>query len=192
MIFISRVHIPHCMRFFVYKFKLINNMKKKVIGIVFLIFAFAFAVWIARPEKNKKNNTASISASVSGSLVLEETDNYDFGEISMSAGKVNHRFKIKNTSSEPINIKKIYTFCMCTTAELIKKDKHFGPYGMPGHQIIPKINEEISPKEEFFVEAVFDPAAHGPAGVGRIQREIIIENNDGEPIKLQFTAVVTP
>lgn len=81
---------------------------------------------------------------------------------------------------------------MCTTATLMMGGKQFGPYGMPGHGFIPKINETMDAGEEATVEVVFDPAAHGPAGVGRIERGITIENNAGRPLELGFTALVTP
>jgi len=81
---------------------------------------------------------------------------------------------------------------MCTTASLIKNNKAFGPYGMQGHGFIPKINEVMNPGEEATVDVVFDPAAHGPAGVGRIERIATIENNAGKPLELGFTATVTP
>lgn len=169
-------------------------MKKTIIGIAVLIFVSGVLVWFARPDKNNSggDNIASVSADEGGALVVEGINNYDFGEISMANGKVNHQFKIKNTGAAKIVVEKMYTSCMCTVAALIKGDKRFGPYGMPGHGFVPKINEEINPSEEAVVEIVFDPTAHGPAGVGRIQREIIIENSAGQPIKLQFVAVVTP
>ena len=63
---------------------------------------------------------------------------------------------------------------------------------MPGHAAVPIINVPMEPNEEVIVEVVFDPAAHGPAGVGRIQREVILENNAGQPVKLQFSALVKP
>lgn len=126
-----------------------------------------------------------------GSLTAPETF-FDFGTISMKAGEVRHAFKIKNSSNESVVINKMYTSCMCTIATLMMENKQFGPYGMPGHGFIPKINQAINPEEEATVEVIFDPAAHGPAGVGRIQRAITIENNAGKPVEFQFAAVVTP
>ena len=81
---------------------------------------------------------------------------------------------------------------MCTTATLKIGGRQKGPYGMLGHGFIPKINETLNSGEEALVEVVFDPAAHGPAGVGPIQRAIAIENNAGEPVELLFAAIVTP
>ena len=63
---------------------------------------------------------------------------------------------------------------------------------MGGHGFIPSINETINPGEEASVEVVFDPKAHGPAGVGKIQRVVTIDNNAGSPMELSFSALVTP
>lgn len=164
-------------------------MNKTIIGIVAGILVLGGIIWIARPDGQ---NTASSAASSNGTLTVEEASNYDFGTISMAAGKVKHQFKIKNTSSEAVTIGKMYTSCMCTTAMLMKGGKQFGPVGMPGHGVIPKVNESINPGEEAIVEVVFDPAAHGPAGVGRIQRTVTLENNAGRPVELLFAAMVTP
>lgn len=165
-------------------------MNKTIIGIIVGVIVLGGLIWIARPDD--KNDVTPISTIKGGSLAVEEAGNYDFGSISMAAGKVTHQFKIKNTSVESVTIGKMYTSCMCTTATLIKDGKRFGPVSMPGHGAIPKINQVINPNEEVIVEVVFDPAAHGPAGVGRIQRSVKIENNSGEPVELTFAAMVTP
>ena len=119
---------------------------------------------------------------------------FDFGTVSMSAGKVTHAFKIKNTSTTPVTITKIQTSCMCTVASLVTTTSRKGPFGMPGHVAIPKINEIIAPNQEAIIEAVFDPAAHGPAGVGKIRRIVYVEMNGNEsnPLELSFEATVTP
>lgn len=163
--------------------------KTNVIGIVIAVAILGGIVWMARPDSG--NNTASLPLSSAGTLKAEET-NFDFGQISMAAGKVKHMFKIKNTGSGPVAIGKMYTSCMCTTAKLMMDNKQFGPYGMPGHGFAPKINETMGPEEEATVEVIFDPAAHGPAGVGFIQRVVYLENDAGGPLELRFSATVTP
>lgn len=164
-------------------------MNKTIFGVVIGILFLGGLVWIARPDAK---NTTQITAISNGSFTIEEANNYNFGSISMAAGKVKHQFKIKNTSMEAVTIGKMYTSCMCTAASLMIGDKQFGPVGMLGHGAIPFLNQTIKPNEEVTVEVVFDPAAHGPAGVGRIQRLVTLENNTGKPIELQFTAIVTP
>lgn len=134
-----------------------------------------------------KNQAATIVARV----VKADEAVFDFGTISMAAGKVSHRFKLQVES--PATITKIYTSCMCTVANLIRNgEKVDGPFGMPGHGPLAKLSEDIGTQEDIEIEAVFDPAAHGPAGIGRIQRAIIVEVAGSEPLKLNFDAFVTP
>lgn len=165
-------------------------MNKITISIIAAILVLGGLIWIARPDA--QSSTPSSAKSKGTTLSVEEANNYDFGTISMAKGIVKHQFKIKNTSSEAVVINKIYTSCMCTTAELMVSGKQFGPYGMPGHSAIPKIDQSVNPNEEAIIEVAFDPQAHGPAGVGRIQRTITLENNAGQPVELQFAAIVTP
>lgn len=166
-------------------------MNKLIMGIGAAIFIIAGIVFIARPDTSQNNNTANISEGFTGTIEIPEKT-FDFGKISMAAGKVSHSFTIKNIGDKPITVNKIYTSCMCTTATLKINGKIFGPYGMQGHGAIPKINQELGSGEEAIVEATFDPAAHGPAGVGSIERSMVIENSAGKPIQLDFAADVVP
>lgn len=167
-----------------------NQIKNIIIG-VGIGFAFlGLIVWLAKPSSSD-TNTQNTSSGTGGALTAQETS-YDFGTVSMKAGKVSHAFKIKNTGSGPITLTKVYTSCMCTQATLVMGSKKRGPFGMQGHGIIPKINEVLDAEKDAEVEVVFDPAAHGPAGVGRISRAIYLENNQSAPFELQISANVTP
>ena len=167
-------------------------MNKNVAVTIIIFFAVIVGlIWIARPGGKQDKNLANSGSVLSGAFSAEESI-FDFGAISMAAGKVSHSFKFKNTGDSPLSVSKIYTSCMCTTAKLSAGGKKFGPFGMPGHIAVPRINKSLNPGEEAIVEVVFDPTAHGPAGVGTIQRVVTIENNAGEPLELQFSAVVTP
>ena len=169
-------------------------MQKNIIGVAIALIVLLGIVWIAKPNPQINKETASLSSSPNsnGILSVEGSSDYDFGTVSMAKGDVKYLFKIKNTGTEAVVINKIYTSCMCTTATIDIGNKKFGPYGMPGHGFIPKINEALNPGEEADVEVTFDPKAHGPAGVGRIERVVSIENNTGQPLEFGFTATVTP
>lgn len=117
---------------------------------------------------------------------------FDFGDISMAAGKVAHRFSISNTGAAPITINRMYTSCMCTEATLITLGGKKGPFGMPGHGTFPSLFETLSPGGSAQVEVVFDPAAHGPAGVGPTERVVTIRSYESLPLELRFTAMVKP
>ncbi len=120
---------------------------------------------------------------------------FDFGTISMAAGKVSHVFVVKNTGQTAITITKMYTSCMCTVATLVTLSDRRGPFGMPGMvgYEIPDIHEVLAPGEEARVEVTFDPAAHGPAGVGKLHRIIYLETGQGSDnaLQLSFDATVT-
>jgi hypothetical protein len=136
------------------------------------------------------NNQAS---EVSGAVVLSAVEGYfDFGTVSMTAGSVKHDFIVKNMAGKEMIITKVYTSCMCTEANLKMNGQSFGPFGMPGHGAIPRVNKKIGDGEEAMVEAIFDPAAHGPAGIGPIERVVFVENDLGRPLELKFKATVIP
>ena len=132
------------------------------------------------------------AVSASHPALAARESQFDFGSISMAAGKVSHRYWIRNESADPLLIKGIYTSCMCTTASLSKGARVVGNYGMPGHGPLPEVNEALAPNETAYVNVVFDPAAHGPAGLGLTERVVTIEHAAGAPLKLRFTADVRP
>ena len=110
----------------------------------------------------------------------------------MAKGLVEHKYILKNNSTEAVKIGRVETSCMCTVAFLIAGDNEVGPFGMPGHGgPAGSANLTVSPGEEIVVRAVFDPAAHGPAGVGPVERQIALEVG-GQPLFLDFKAVVKP
>lgn len=143
-----------------------------------------------------QNNTTETEASPYSSSALDaQEQSYDFGTISMAKGEVVHKFTVENKGNEPVRIEKVYTSCMCTSAVLYNTEgKKVRTFGMQGHGGSPKTNVEIGVGESVEVEAVFDPAAHGPSGVGPIQRIITLESNSQAKPKteIKISANVTP
>lgn len=167
---------------------------KKYQGIIFSFLGIALVlglIWLFQII-SKNQETESPGVASSNGLLSAEERAFDFGSVSMAAGKVSHTFKIKNTGSEPLTITKIYTSCMCTEATFVKGDVRKGPFGMPGHRFIPKINEILNPGEEAEVLVAFDPAAHGPAGLGKTERIVTLENNGQNKLELSIRANVAP
>lgn len=164
------------------------EQKNMLIGFVVVMIIFVGLVWLTQPGTSGGGRTNK-----SGGVVLAaaETD-YDFGTVSMAAGNVSRRFTVKNPTDKPITLTKLYTSCMCTTASLLMGEKRVGPFGMAGHGFIPPISEVLEAGQTVEVEAVFDPTAHGPAGVGIIERMISLENDAGAPLEFRFSANVTP
>lgn len=166
-------------------------MNVKLIISLSTVVVIAGLVFVARSNPRGREPTESVVASSKGVLSAQETS-YNFNTVSMANGKVSHVFKLKNTGPETVTITKLYTSCMCTKASLKVGEKTAGPFGMPGHGFIPSINVKVEPGQEAEIEAVFDPNAHGPAGVGKIDRVVTVENNAGAPMIFQFSAMVTP
>jgi hypothetical protein len=117
---------------------------------------------------------------------------YDFGSISMAAGTVRHTYAVSNTGSAPVTIVGVQTSCMCTGATVVTRNDRIGPFGMAGHGRMPTIRETVAPGAMIQVEVTFDPAAHGPAGVGRTERVVTLETDRGAPLELGLTAMVRP
>jgi len=116
-------------------------------------------------------------AASSQSTLTAENAFVDFGVVPMYEGNVTTTYTIKNTGDEPVVVQSLYTSCMCTKARLTTKED-VSPYiGMKGHGIIPPVNLAIAPGETVTVDVAFDPAAHGPQGVGLVRRAVYLETN---------------
>jgi len=134
----------------------------------------------------------SVAATIGTFRIMGEASR-DLGRISMKEGVVTTDFLVKNNSQQALALKEIYTSCMCTEATITTATgQKRGPFGMPGHGLVPSPDLTLAPGEEATVTASFDPAAHGPAGVGPVDREIILTTTDGQKLSLGFTGLVTP
>jgi hypothetical protein len=64
---------------------------------------------------------------------------------------------------------------------------------MPGHGgPVGRANEIIKAGQSLNIKVVYDPNAHGPAGVGAIDRFIELTEENGGKTQLEIKAVVTP
>lgn len=168
-------------------------MKEKIkqISILFgfIILIILGLIWFGNLSVK---TPASVNGSYNGALTAKESS-YDFGTISMARGKVSKEFILENKSNGSVRIGQVFTSCMCTSVELRAGDKFAGPFGMRGHGFSPDANLIVAPKDKLIVKAIFGPAAHGPAGIGPIERQItIFTSASKDPIILRFKAVVTP
>ena len=171
-------------------------MKPKIIIIAFSVFLL-FAGLFLLGYVEKGGNMASVqgvggSHPARGQLVASELS-YDFGTISMKNGNVQKEFTITNSTSEDINLKTVVTSCMCTQAFIVRPDGSTeGPFGMPGMGYVPPANDVIKAGESRVIRAVYDPNAHGPAGVGQINRFITLTDASGGTLELEIKALVKP
>ncbi len=162
--------------------------KTTIIIIILSIFGFiGFAWWGNSHQKPLQENPSSKSALVASQEV------YDFGTISMKNGDVNKDFTITNPTDKDILISTITTSCSCTTAFIIGPNgKKKGPFGMAGMDYMESANETIKAGQSDIIQVVYNPNAHGPAGVGLINRTIFLTEDSGAQLQLEIKALVTP
>ena len=163
-------------------------MKTKNIIIFFLVLGGLFGLmWLGKPAQTQT------STPITASVLTTSEKLYDFGTISMADGQVEKLFKVTNSTEQEINLESVTTSCMCTTAYLESASSEKGPFGMPGHGGgATKANEIIKAGESRMVRVVYDPNAHGPAGIGPVDRFIYLAEASGGTLELEIKAIVTP
>ena len=155
-----------------------------IIILTLLIFAGIFIIGEGVGIKNDASGNAS--------LLQASEKVYDFGTISMAKGNVEKIFKVTNPTEKDIFVKTVTTSCMCTSAYIVKDGSEKGPFKMPGMGYVPPANETIKAGGSMDIKVVYDPNAHGPAGVGIIDRFVYLADAGGGKIQLEIKANVTP
>lgn len=136
-----------------------------------------------------KNTT--VENKVTSQLTTVEQQ-YDLGTISMKDGLVDHTFTISNNTDRDVSVVAVATSCMCTEAYLQTGEDEKGPFGMEGMGYAPPVNEVLKAGERREMRVVYDPNAHGPAGVGDIDRAVYVTDDGGGVLVLGIKASVTP
>lgn len=164
--------------------------KKAIISIILgTVVMTGVLIWLGQPTANQSSGQTNSSTSL---LKSDETF-FDFGTISMKDGNVTKEFVVTNPTNEDILVTTLETSCMCTKAFMVKPDGTTkGPFGMRSMGYAWPVNDTIKAGENRIVRVVYDPNAHGPAGVGRIDRFIILTEDSGSKLQLEIKALVTP
>lgn len=163
-------------------------MKKTIIITVLIIVGLTILIWWGSSKQEPPiQNTGEKS------VLTSDSNLHDFGTISMKDGNVIKEFIVTNPSDKDIVVSTLVTSCMCTKAFIVKSDgKTKGPFGMPGMGYVPPANETIKAGESRIIKVVYDPNAHGPAGVGFIDRFVTLTDSSGDSLELEIKATVTP
>lgn len=170
--------------------------KKTSIAIIIILIGVISLVWWSNSTTNTElganDSTKSHPARTGETLIAKEVF-YDFGTISMKNGNVNKMFKVINSGSEDVRLPSLTTSCMCTKAYFIEPNGNKkGPFGMPSMGFVPKLNAVIKAGQSADIEVVYDPNAHGPAGVGMIDRFIYLTDASKNTLQFEIKALVTP
>ena len=170
-------------------------MKPKTVVITLLAF-FALAgllFWGSAKNGNTASSVQGVTSDGEKSELAAAFALYDFGAISMKNGNVSKDFTITNPTEKDITIRGIETSCMCTTALLVLPNETTkGPFGMAGMGGMTTTNETIKVGESRTLKIIYDPNAHGPAGVGQIDRFVTITDSRGGTLLLEIKALVMP
>lgn len=116
--------------------------------------------------------------------ITTPSTSHDWGEIGIDNGNVSQTFQINNKGEETLILSNIATSCMCTTAQLQKGEDQSPLFGMHTES---SYIMELQPGESASINVTFDPAFHGPSGVGPITRLITVKTNDKTQPELTFT-----
>ena len=164
-------------------------MKKIILGFL------TFATLLLFAGCSSDNVTADAEVPVNAPLAMQNPF-IEYGTIAQDQGKISMDFEVKNNGDEPVIVKRMYTSCMCTTATLTSEGKTSlsvgmagGGHGGGGSDLIYK---RIQPGETAIVNVIFDPNAHGPAGIGVIDRIISLTDANGATLDLEIKANVIP
>ena len=132
---------------------------------------------------SKSGASASIAKSQNAKAGVDQL-NYDFGQVNMKDGNVSKTFTIRNTGTDVLKLTKIRTSCHCTKAQL-KIGETLSPFF--GMSSVSSWICEVPPGQEAKLEVIFDPAYHGPQGIGPINRLVAVETNDSARSRIEFS-----
>lgn len=118
----------------------------------------------------------------------QEPTQYDWGKIPINGGNVTKTFTIKNTGIETLQLFNVKTSCHCTVANVTIDGKRSENFGMSG---ISNWTGEVNAGKEATLTVIFDPAFHGPQGIGPVTRYVSVETNDQRNRKITYTLTAT-
>lgn len=148
-----------------------------IISTIALLFGGIFFV-------TKMTSTPQITASQNAKAYVVDTTSSDFGTVPMSKGNITKAFSIKNTGTDTLKLFNVKTSCHCTKAFITVDGADSPSFGMDS---LSAWTGEVLAGKEAKLTVVFDPAFHGPQGVGPINRFVSVETNDKSNAKLTFT-----
>jgi|SRR3989338_365632 len=130
------------------------------------------------------NSSQAVKFSQNAKVDVPDPTSYDWGNIPYGGGNATKSFTIKNSGSEMLKVYNVKTSCHCTKAYMTIDGNKSPEFGMSSFS---SWNGEVFPGKEAVLTVVFDPAFHGPQGIGPINRFVSVETNDRANSKLTFT-----
>lgn len=158
---------------------MLKDTKLIVIGLFFVfLFIIGGSFWLVN---GSQRGVLNVKEEAVGIFITPES--VDLGNIPINGGVVTREFEFKNITLKNMKLRKIATSCMCTTASVTIGDKTTGFFSMEGSGANPLVNLDLEPGEAGKVTFRFDPAAHGPKGIGPFDRSIWLTFTDPDGLK---------
>ncbi len=155
----------------------------RFLGLVFATLLVGTGACDSRPAE-------SHTATRKSSLTVDRPE-HDFGRVPIDSGSVETVFHIVNDGPDVMRLLSVSTSCGCTKALAEFADgSTVGSFDIPDDGDTADAGKIVRPGEAFRVRVEFDPAAHGPDGVGRLLREIVLATLGGSQTRLVITADV--
>lgn len=167
------------------------NDKKFIIIIAVLTLAILFGGIVLISKSTSifsVQSSPKISLSEKARAETQDPTSFDWGIIPMKGGYAVKTFAIKNIGTDTLKFYNIKTSCHCTKARMTIDGKDSPDFGMSDTS---DWVGELAPGKIAKLTAIFDPAFHGPQGVGPINRFVSVETNDKGTPKITFTLTGT-
>ena len=147
-----------------------------LVGMVALIVGGLYlAARLSTPTGVKMSQKVSAS-------VTETTK--ERGDVGINEGLLITDFLISNTGSDPLALYDVTTSCMCTVAQ-VEMGSVISPEFRMGERSSYVAN--VPPGEAATIKLIFDPAFHGPNGLGSVTRQAMMRTNDPRQPKIVLT-----
>lgn len=154
--------------------------KKIIIGLIVLtMLILGGGVYFLSSTATSTQVTPSQNVKVE---IPERT--FDWGNIPYSGGNATKTFTIKNTGTGVLQLSGVKTSCTCTKAQVTIDGKGSPYFSM--HSTTGWVGK-VAPGKEAQLLVIFDPAFHGPSGVGPVERLISLETNDIQNPSIEFS-----
>lgn len=143
------------------------------VATILIIASLAFII------SGKEKTVAAIPNNPASGFEVKPAS-YDLGDVAINGGLVTKEYEVKNTSGKDVNLQKITTSCMCTVASVEAGGKTTKFFGMEmSGDLNPRVELSLKNGETAKVTVRFDPAAHGPAGLGQVDRTVWLYFDNG-------------
>ncbi len=157
------------------------NNKKIIIGfVIFTLLILGGGIYIL---STTTSSPVAVTASQKAKVQVDQKF-FDWGNIPINGGNAIKTFSIKNSGTDILKITGVKTSCTCTKAQIIidgKTSPYFSMHATSGWV------GEVAPGKEAQLKVIFDPAFHGPTGVGPMERLISMQTNDAQNPNLEFS-----